>query len=532
MSHGKPDRRQVLRGGAALLGTTALAGCAQAGGLDPALDRVRPGAEGEPARGGVLRFGLSTDPSNFHPHISAGSASDTVVQLVYNGLLAFDADGEIVGDLAREFGWDTDTRYEVTLHSEVYFHDGSRLTAADVVHSFELMLDPDNGTTTGPLLAGVEKVSAPSADTVLFELAEPNATLPFALASRSANVVSRAWWEGGADPRTSMMGTGPFTFVERIPGVSLTFERFDRYFVPELPYLNGIQFTPMIDDYARVTALRSATVDMIDYVPATHLDVVRRNPRLDLVSDTTFGFGCIGFVTDRPPFDDVRVRKAVALSIDRKAILDTAFLGNGEPMTGGLTAPSVADYANDLEGTYEYDPDQAAHLLKKAGVRGLDLSMVTTSSYSVISRPAEAALQSLRTAGVDVSLERQEWLTFRDTVQARTFPSFSWGTAPAYGDPDAMRDFVGTGGVWADYLKFSDDKVDGLLAEGRRTRDRGLREELYHKAEERVLDLCPWVLTVRREQGEAFHTYVRGFFHPPKGAWTLIALRQTWLEER
>ncbi|TCP53018.1 peptide/nickel transport system substrate-binding protein [Tamaricihabitans halophyticus] len=524
------SRRAFLRASAVAAGAVVLGGCGDGTGLDPALDNVTPAAAGEPSRGGVLRYGLSTDPSNFEPHVTSGAAADVVCQLCYNGLLAYDDEGEIVGDLAAEHGWVDERTYQVRLHPEVYFHDGSRMTTSDVVFSFRRMLDPATAASAGPLLDGLEEVRATGRDTVLFRLREPNAALPSALASPSANVVSEAWINSGVDPKTTMMGTGPFRFEERIPGVSLTFRRFDNYFVPELPYLNAIQFVPMEDDYARVTALRSATVDMIDYVPATHFGVIQSNPKLRLVSDNTFGFGWVGFVTSKPPFDDVRVRKAVALALDRQSILDTAFLGNGETMTGSLISPEIASYPRRLAGTVEHDPDQAKFLLRKAGRRNLTLPVVTTSSYSVISRPAEAMLPGLRAAGIDVQLVRQEWLSFRETVSAKTFPVHSWGSAPSYGDPDALRDFVGTGGSFATNLDFSDERVDSLLAQARRATDDGLREELYYELEKRVLDLMPMTYTVRREQGEAHHDYVRGFRHPPKGAWTQTSLRRTWLE--
>lgn len=525
-----PNRRDLLRLGAAAVGAVALGGCGDGSGLDPRLETIKTPAAGEPTRGGVLRYGLSTDPSAFEPHVSAGSAADVVRQLSYNGLLAYDGDGEIVGDLAREFGWIDALTYRVRLQPKVYFHDGSRMTADDVVFSFRRILDPKTAATAKALLGGVESVETASADTVVFKLSQPNAALPFALASPSANVVSQRWIESGVNPQTTMMGTGPFRFTERIPGVSLTFERFDDYFVPELPYLNAIQFSPMADDYARVTALRSAAVDMIDYVPATHIAVIEKNPKLQLASDRTFGFGWVGFVTSKAPFDDVRVRKAVALALDRESILDTAFLGNGEAMTGGLVSSDVASYGKGLAGTLAHDPEQARFLLKKAGREDLQMPVVTTSSYSVISRPAEAMLPGLRAAGIDVRLERQEWLAFRETVAAKTFPVHSWGSALAYGDPDALRDFVGSDGVFSTNFDFSDDRIDKLLDQARRTRDPSVRDEIYLDVEKRVLDLVPLTYTVRRQQGEAHYDYVKGYKHPPKGCWTQVALRGVWME--
>ncbi|WP_234356979.1 ABC transporter substrate-binding protein [Streptomyces sp. NBRC 110028] len=498
--------------------------------LPESMEAVHSKADG-PNRGGVLHFGLSTDPANLDPHVSTGTASDYLRQLVYNGLLQYDGSGAIVADLASEFGWAGRRTYKVRLRPKVAFHDGSVMTAEDVVFSFRRMMDKETAATSGQLLAGVKSVEAADATTVVFHLTQPDVAFPFALAAPTSNVVSKRWIESGADTKIQMMGTGPFRFVERIPGVSTTFVRFDEYFEPELPYLNGIVFQPMGDDYARVTALRTATVDMIDYVPATHVGVITRNPRLRFASDRTFGFGFVGFVTSKPPFDDVRVRKAVALSINRRSVLDTALLGHGQPMEGGLMSGSFARYAGQLDGSMPYDPEQARFLLKQAGQEGLALPVVTTSSYSVISRPAQAMLPGLRAAGLKPELTQQEWLTFRASVAAKSFPVHSWGTAPKFGDPASLVDFIGGTGAFAMNLDFQDDRIDELLVQGRRTADPALRDEIYLEAERRALKLVPMAYTVRREQGEAHYHYVKGYQHPSKGAWTAVALRRTWMEK-
>ena len=158
--------------------------------------------------------------------------------------------------------------------------------------------------------------------------------------------------------------------------------------------------------------------------------------------------------------------------------------------------------------------------------------MVTTSSYSVIDRPAQAVLPSLRDTGVDARLVRQEWLTFRKTVEARTFPTHAWGTSITYGDPDALTNLVASNSPTAQYERFSDERVDSLLAQGRRERDKGKRADIYHEVETRLLDLLPWTYTVRRVQAEAMRDYVKGYAHPPTGAWTQTSLRSAWLERR
>ncbi|MQA04220.1 MAG: hypothetical protein GEV07_16335 [Streptosporangiales bacterium] len=526
------NRRALLRGSAALGVMGALSGCVNP--TDPSVvsDELTERAAGKPNRGGVLRYGLSTDTSDLEPHVSTGSASNTVKQLIYNSLLKYDDNGDIVGDLATDFGFSDPKTYEVTIHRGVKFHDGSTLTVDDVVFTIERIMDEKTAATDASQYADVTRVEAIGADKVVFHLRQPNVVLPHALASASSPIVSKAWIEKGVDPRTQTMGTGPFRLVERVPGVSITLKRFDEYFEDGLPYLNGIQFLPMEDDYARVSALRSAVVDFIDYVPPTHLDVLTKARGVRIASDSTFGFGYVGFVLGRKPLRDIRVRQAFAYGIDRKAVLQTAFLDHGEPMTGGLLAKGMLGYDPDLADRYPYDPDRAKSLLRKAGFGKLDIDMVTTSSYSVIDRPAQGMLPSLRGSGEDTKLVRQEWLTFRKTVEAKTFPTHAWGTAIEHSDPDALSVVLGSDSPNAQYLEFKDERIDSLLAQGRRETDEGKRADIYREVENRTLDLLPWTYTVRRVQAEAMRDYVKGYAHPRKGAWTQTALRKVWLERR
>lgn len=526
------SRRRVLTaaGAGSFALASVLAGCGSVTNYPEAWENIDP-RDGEPSRGGVLRYGLSTEPVNFEPHVSSGAASDVIRQMLYNSLLQYDADGEIVPDLALDHGWASETTYRVKIRTDVHFHDGTTMTADDVVFSMRRVMDPDTASTAASLFRSVESVDKASSDTITFTLGEPDTAFPFALADPCSTIISQTWLESGADPLLDVMGTGPFMFVERVPGVSIVLKRFDDYFIPELPYLNAIEFTPMEDDYARVTALRTATVDIIDYIPSTHVEVIENNPLLEVYSDSAFGFGVLGFVTTQPPFDDKRVRQAVAHSIDREAALGTAYLGHGGPMTGGLIPEGIASYASELDGTITYDPERAAALLRDAGRDDLDLSIITTSSYSVIARPAEAMLPSLQATAVNPSLDRQEWLSFQETVEAKTYPSFAWGTSLKFGHPAALMEVVGSGSRWANFMDFDDRRTDELLAEARRTADASLSDELFLEAERRVLDEMPLTYTLRRIQGEAAYTYVRGFAHPPKGAWTQSSLRGVWLEE-
>lgn len=489
---------------------------------------ARMAQDEEPQPGGELIFGLSTDPSNFEPHVSTGAASASVKQMVYSTLLLTDENENLIGDLAEEFGWVDGNKYEIKIREGVTFHDGSDFTVDDVVYSLSRIQDPETAATNASYFDEVTDISAVDDRTVHITFNRTFAAFPLLLANANSLIVSQAWMEAGNDPMTDMMGTGPFKFIERVPGVSITVEKNPDYFLEGLPYLDSIVFQPMEDDTTRMTALRSGSVDFVDYVPYTQMDVIADDPNFTFASDSTTGWGWIGFNHEMDPATDVNVRKAIAHGMDRETMVTTAFAGHGSPITGGLIPEGMIGYSPDLEGTFNGDYELASSLLDEAGMNPLEIDMVSTSSYSVIQRPAEAAQAELQNANITANLELQEWLTFRQTVADGTFPTHAWGTSFNYGDPDFLWNYMHSTGNSTQWFNFADEELDRLLEEGRFETDESLRDEIYHDVQVRAAEVIPIIFTIRRTQGEAMANYVKGYKHLT--TWSTITLRETWLD--
>jgi len=449
--------------------------------------------------------------------------------MCYSTLLTYDRDNNLIGDLAEEFGWVEDTTYQLKIRQGVTFHDGSDLTPDDVVFSLKRIQDPETAATNAPFFAEVSDIATGDDNTVNLTFNKPFAAFPFILASTNSYIVSQKWIESGVDPKTEMMGTGPFVFKERVPGVSITLEKNPNYFLPDLPYLDSILYQPMPDDTSRMTALRSGSVDFVDYVPYTQMGIIDSDPNLVFESDSISGFGWIGFNHETDPVSDVRIRQAFAHGMNRDTMVETAFAGYGSPITGGLIPEGMIGYSEDLEGTYNGDYDAAKALLDEAGHNPLDIDMLSTSSYSVIQRPAEAAQAELTEANINANLELQEWLTFRQSVADGTFPVHAWGTAIDYGDPDFLWNYMHSTGNSTKWFRFKDDQLDSMLEEGRFSTDEDLRNEIYHDIQARALEILPWIYTIRRTQGEAMASYVKGYTHLQ--SWVPITMREIWLDQ-
>jgi peptide/nickel transport system substrate-binding protein len=496
---------------------------------------VNPQATAAPAtpkKGGILKYGLSTDPPNMDPHVSTGAAASTVKAMMLQGLLTVWRDGKIVPELAESYTMEGDN-YVFKLRQGVKFHNGEEFTSDDVKWNIQRMQDPKVGAYFTGTMKDVASVDTPDKYTVKFVMAKPNATFPAVLANMACLMTSK---KHGSDPnvdlKTQPVGTGPFKWVERQPGVSVKLTRFDDYWQKGLPYLDGITYIPYPDDPARVTALRTGAVDLIDYVPFNEIGPLSADPKFFITSDSVSGYGWMAYVCDKPPFDNVKVRQALAYALDRQAIMESAFSGRGKPMTGGLI-PETFDGYNNLEGRYTFQPDKAKQLLAEAGFKSpgdLKFQMLSTSTYSVIGKPAEAVQGQLKQFGINVELVMQEWLTFRATVQAATYPVHVWGSAPDIVDPDFLSQQLQTGKVFAPQFHFSDKELDALFDKARSESNKDTRKTLYKQIEERTLDLSPWTYLVRREQAEAAAKYVKGYQHIPV-SWTAVTLRETWMDK-
>jgi peptide/nickel transport system substrate-binding protein len=536
---GRISRRRFIQLLAVAAGAIPLAACGPTTATPQAT--TAPGAvtnpqstaaPAAPKKGGTLKYGLSTDPPNMDPHISTGAAASTVKAMMLQGLMTVWRGGKIVPELAESYTMEGNN-YVFKLRQGVKFHNGEEFTSDDVKWNIDRIKDPKVGAYFAGTMADVGTVEMPDKYTARFVMKKPNATLLAVLANMACLMTSK---KHGSDPtvdlKTQPVGTGPFKWVERQPGVSVKLTRNENYWQPGLPYLDAITYIPYPDDTARVTALRTGAVDLIDYVPFKDIATIQGDNKLFTTSDSVSGYGWMAYVVDKPPFDNVKVRQGLAYALDRQAIMESAFSGRGKPMTGGLI-PETFDGYNNLEGRYTFQPDKAKQLLTEAGYKNLgDLKfqMLSTSTYTVIGKPAEAAQGQLKQFGVGAELVMQEWLTFRATVTAGTYPVHVWGSAPDINDPDFLSQQLQTGKVLAPQIHFSDAQLDALFDKARGETNQDTRKALYKQIEERTLDLCPWTYLVRREQAEAGAAYVKGYEHIP-AAWTAVTLRETWLDK-
>lgn len=466
---------------------------------------------------GTLTFGLSSFPPSIQPWANAGTASATIKLMIHRGLVTFGLDGNVQPALAESWTRDDDNTWVFKLR-DARFHNGEKVTAADVQWTFDQIGDEKSTAYFRAEMQRVAKVEAPDERTVRIVTKQPLATLPLWLASFHLPIVSRTSPKGGA------IGAGPFVLKSQERGVSLDLERFDGYYKAGLPKLKAIRAVAYADENLRVAALRSGDVDLIEYVPWQAMDAISADPALKL--DTTDGpFMYLVFNASRPPFNDARVRRAVAHAIKREELVKAAFFGRGSPLEHLPIPEASAFYNPELKNGWHYDPALAKRLLAEAGhANGLSCSLLSTAQYGMHKDTAEIVQQHLAAVGINVTLNLPDWSTRVNIGNRGQFDIGVMGSAADSNDPDGLASTL-DGSLAASYVRsygLKIDRISELMAAGRATFDEDKRRAIYRELEQVAIEQAPIVSLTWRSQGYAMRKDVTGFRNLP-GALTFYS---------
>jgi ABC-type transport system substrate-binding protein len=481
-----------------------------------------------PKRGGILRYGIETPPSNLDPHVG----SRELCGMTYSRLVTINDNWSgVLPDLATRWEVSSDgTTYTFYLRPNVHFHDGSVMTADDVVFSFERITNKANATYVGGFLYDVfESVTSPAPLTVVFKLNASFSAFLSVISLPQAAVVSRKWVTGGGNLNTTQMGTGAMKFVSLEPNSRVVVTRHDQYYNPALPYLDGIQILFMSDDTQRSVALRNGSVDFIDYVPWKDMDAIKADPNLRMYTDTNSTGLWAMFNQKRPPLDNVMVRRAINWAANREAMVKVAFYGHGSPMVSMPIPKSSWAYTSDLP-QYTYDPDKAKALIKQSGITmPAHLEILTHSDDLFWKQSSEVMAGNLQDIGFTVGLTELTSPPGNARFTAGDFQIGWRGGGPLYTDPDFLYGYFDSMGAIGRLLGYKNQQVDDLLLAARRTVNQTQRKNIYVTAFKIIYDDAPWMPLTWREQGEAAAAYVQGYHRTLGSSWNADRIVKVWL---
>lgn len=386
--------------GALAAGALALSACT--GSAAPS-----PTSAGTPDPNATLTVGLVLEPDNLDIRRTSGAALEQVlVDNIYEGLVTRTEKNEIVPRLASEYDVSDDgLTYTFTLNEGIVFHDGSPLTSADVVSSFEAVR-ADSTLQGSADFASVASVTAPDAATVVVTLAEPNQNFLFTLTTPAGLVFKTG---DKTDLQTAENGTGPFTLGSWSKGSTLTFNRFDDYW-GEKAGVAEVVFQYIPDFTAGVNAALDGSLDVLTAVDPNLVSQLEDSGEFRITKGRTTDKATLAFNNTRAPLDDKRVRQALRMAIDRTALVEA--VGAGQPQYGPI--PELDPGFEDLSDIAPYDVDRAKQLLKDAGQENLSLTLTIPSFYGTT--VAQVLISDFAKIGVQLEVKRVEFATWLEDV--------------------------------------------------------------------------------------------------------------------
>ena len=490
------SRRELLA-----LGGAGLATAAQA--------RFSPALAQTPKRGGTLSLRL-WDPPHFDPHQTISYKTHIAYSFTHSRLLKHKAGPAIPagtfpieGDLAESWSQPSETTYVFKLRKGVRWQNrppvnGRELTAEDVVYSVERFRTL-KGNANAYMLSSLEKVEAIDKHTIKFTLKEPYVWFLDMIAnSHAVPIIAKECVEKFGDLKKpeSMVGSGPWMFDSYRPNVGYTFVRNPGYFLSGLPYIDRIEVSVDEDNASRMAAFIAGKYDLgweyqgvinrVDWVQIKDT-LKQKRPRLHTAEYPNSVMSHIYMRTDKPPFSDIRVRRAMSLAIDRKGIIDSVYEGGASinpPVPAALRDWSVPmDQLGEGGRWYKYDLAQAKKLMAETGFpNGFAATMeFTTYGSQILIDMTQLVLKGLKDIGIDAKLNTKEYGAYIATTFYGKFDSMAFGPQTGFQEPDNFLYGQYYPGELKNQSHINDPIVADMLVRQRRTQDVAKRREVIYE---------------------------------------------------
>ena len=486
---------------------------------EPTASSSVPAAGDTTGNGELLEGGrfvrLYVDPPTLDPHLTTDATSAQVIVEVFGGLVTIDKNLDVVPDLAESWDISDDGRvYTFRIRPDAVFHDGKPVTAEDVRWSLERVTDPlTEAPNVDQYLGDIVGVDAKLAGDV-FEISGVrvikertieitiDAPKSFFLAKMTyptAFVLDRENIE--ANPKNWFRkpnGTGPFNITEYKVGETLILSRHDAYHLGpakvaevEMILSGGTSMLMYENDEIDISGVGLADLDrLLEPSHSLNAELTRAAP--------SFSVQYIGLNVNEPPLDDVKVRQALNLAIDKREIA-TIVLGDQVVPAKGILPPGFPGFSELVSG-YEFDPTKAKQLLLESKY-GNDLdnlppiTITTPGSFGAnVSLDMEVVLAMWeKNLGISTEFQQTEFATFLKDLNKRRFQMFDIGWIADYPDPENFLDILFYSDSSNNHTNYNNPEVDALLEKARVETDETLRFSIYNEVEQTILDDAPWI---------------------------------------
>lgn len=433
---------------------------------------------GGPSKDDLL-VAIRTEPSTLDPHNSTALANFAVQRVVYDTLVAQDESGQIIPCLAEKWEVIDDLTVRFYLRDNVYFSNGEKLTAEDVRYSLQRATEERGSASMFSAFDG-EGTKVIDDLTVDVKVKYPFAPIYNYLASSRGDIINKkAMEELGADAYgRNPVGTGSFILKDWVTGDSLVLERNEKYW-GEKPAFSKLVYRVITEPANRAIELETGGVDIIYDVATNDVARLSGSDKTKVISGPGYKFSYITMNMSIEPFDDIRVREALVISLNMADIVDSVYKDSAK-LADSLMAPTVFGYKK--VGPYEYNPERAKQLLAEAGyANGLKVVIMTNEDRSFMD-VAEIAQSMWKEVGIETEVQIMEQAALLSKAAEGTVTMGITNSTPTTGDPDhALMPWPST---YKSFLRIDNPKIDEYLLKGKSTYDTAEREKVYNEAME------------------------------------------------
>ena len=433
-------------------------------------------AEETPKMGGSITIAISQDlDQSLDPHIATSAGKREIFFNIFEGLVKADPEGNFIPALAESWEISEDgTLFTFHLRPDVHFHNGSILTAEDVVFTLDRCRGAETGTPLLAAYATIESVTAVYDATVEVKLKEPNLEY---LAYLNTAIIPHDYT--GQD--TFPIGTGPFKFRSHKVQESIVLEKFEDYW-GEPAYLDEVTFRIIENTDALVMALLSGSIDMS--VHRVSSDVQGIGNDYELLESPSNIVQAMYLNNAVKPLDDVRVRRALIYAVNIEEVMMFTNDGLGTPL-GSSIYPAFGKYfLPELADAYPYNPSKAKELLREAGYpNGFSLTITVPSNYMVHVNAAQVIAEELKIVGIDAKINLVEWATWlSDVYQGRKFEATVVGFDASFLTARALLERWMSSNS-KNMINFNDPEYDRVMEAAFAAVDEQEQTRLYKQAE-------------------------------------------------
>ncbi|MEX5720331.1 ABC transporter substrate-binding protein [Geodermatophilus maliterrae] len=446
-------------------------------------DAVDTGGGGGGGGGDTLVAAVSAEPDQFDPHVTTAYPSFQVLENVYDTLVVPNAE-DLTMEPSLAESWETSEdglTWTFTLREGVTFHDGSEFDSADVVYSYNRIIDEELSNSFR--FQNVESVAADGPQTVVITLTQPTPNLLERIGSFKGMAILPEGAADQVDLTTEAVGTGPFR-LESSDASSTVLTAYEDYW-GGTPSIGGVEFRYVTEPAAALTALQNGEVQWTDNIPPQQIESLRGDDTIELQTTPSVDYWYMSMNYARPPFDNRDVRRAISFAVDREAVAEAAWFGAAQPNQTAIPEDSFfhTDYA-----PFERDPDQARQLLAQAGVQTpLTMGLMVTDEFPETITAAQVIASQLGEVGIEVDIETLDFATWLDRQGQGDFDAFMLGWLGNLDPAAYYQEQHQTNGP-NNYQKYSNPQVDQLLQQGASETDEDARKQAYDQAAQLIVD--------------------------------------------